>query len=208
MPYQNKIENGFITRLPMDTIDYQKAIFLDRDGVIIKDLGYVYKPKDLYFLPHAIDGLLKLKRLGFLLIVISNQSGVARGLFTIEDVEKFNAYMTNKLLMHGVKLDAIYFCPHHPDGIIPEFKIQCSCRKPNISLLLKAKQDFNIKLEDSYIIGDKDSDITTGLNANLKGCIQIINEGSNYPKHTKANFYADDLLKAYEYIKNIENQAN
>ena len=145
----------------------EKAIFLDRDGTINVEKDYIYKSEDLVFEEGTIEALKTFKNLGYILIVVSNQSGIARGYFTEEDLNIFNNNMNEILKKNGVEITEFYCCPHHPDGI-GEYKKVCECRKPNNKMIEDAIKKYNIDREKSYMIGDKTSDIGAGLKSNLK----------------------------------------
>lgn len=138
-----------------------KAVFFDRDGVINKDFGYIYKQEDFVFNEGVFDLLKFCKEQGFLLFVITNQSGIARGYYTIEDFKTLSAYMQNELKKKlGFGFDSIYFCPHLPQE-------ECVCRKPKTGMIDQAKKDYDIKLSDCFIIGDKISDMQAGQKAQI-----------------------------------------
>ena len=145
----------------------EKAIFLDRDGTINVEKDYIYKSEDLVFEEGTIEALKTFKNLGYILIVVSNQSGIARGYFTEKDLNIFNNSMNEILKKNGVEITEFYCCPHHPDGI-GEYKKVCECRKPNNKMIEEAIKKYNIDREKSYMIGDKTSDIGAGLKSNLK----------------------------------------
>ena len=145
----------------------KKAIFLDRDGTINVEKDYIYKSEDLVFEEGTIDALKTFKNLGYILIVVSNQSGIARGYFTEEDLNIFNNNMNEILKKNGIEITEFYCCPHHPDGI-GEYKKVCECRKPNNKMIEDAIKKYNIDREKSYMIGDKTSDIGAGIKSNLK----------------------------------------
>lgn len=140
----------------------QKALFLDRDGVINVEKDYLYKIKDFEF----IDGIFSLCHhyisLGYLIIVVTNQSGIARGYYTEEDFSIITKWMIEEFAKESITISKVYHCPHHP-----EISGECSCRKPKSGMLLQAQKDFNIDLKNSIIIGDKERDITAGVNAGL-----------------------------------------
>ena len=145
----------------------KKAIFLDRDGTINVEKDYIYKSEDLVFEEGTIEALKTFKNLGYILIVVSNQSGIARGYFTEEDLNIFNNNMNEILKKNGVEITEFYCCPHHPDGI-GEYKKVCECRKPDNKMIEDAIKKYNIDREKSYMIGDKTSDIGAGIKSNLK----------------------------------------
>ena len=138
-----------------------KVVFLDRDGTLNVDNGYTYKPEDFQLLPFVADSLSKLKAAGFLLIVITNQSGIGRGYYTMDDVDKFHGLMQEELQKDNVMIDYFYICPH-------TIEEKCNCRKPSPYLLFKAFDDFNIDPQASFLIGDKNSDIQAGQLAGVK----------------------------------------
>jgi len=148
-------------------IKMKKAIFLDRDGTINVEKDYIYKSEDLVFEEGSIEALKTFKNLGYILIVVSNQSGIARGYFTEADLNIFNNNMNEILKKNGVEITEFYCCPHHPDGI-GKYKKVCECRKPNNKMIEDAIEKYNIDRAKSYMIGDKISDIGAGLKSNLK----------------------------------------
>ena len=145
----------------------KKAIFLDRDGTINVEKDYIYKSEDLVFEEGTIEALKTFKNLEYILIVVSNQSGIARGYFTEEDLNIFNNNMNEILKKNGVENTEFYCCPHHPNGIA-EYKKVCECRKPNNKMIEDAIKKYNIDREKSYMVGDKISDIEAGFKSNLK----------------------------------------
>jgi len=136
-----------------------RAVFLDRDGVINRDAGYVFRWADFEFLPGVIDALRHLTNAGYLLIVITNQSGVARGYYTEQDVQTLTQQMTDYLASQGVHITATYYCPHHVDGSVTKYRRACDCRKPGPAMLLEAVAAHHLSLDQSIMIGDKSSDI-------------------------------------------------
>jgi D-glycero-D-manno-heptose 1,7-bisphosphate phosphatase len=143
-----------------------KAVFLDRDGTINIDRHYIYKPEDWEFTENAVDAIKMLNTAGYKVIVISNQSGIARGYYTQEDVQNLHRYVNAELAKQGTKIDAWYFCPH-----LPEISGECECRKPKTGLIRQAVKDFDIDISKSWLVGDKQSDIECANNAELKGIL-------------------------------------
>jgi D,D-heptose 1,7-bisphosphate phosphatase len=150
-----------------------KAVFLDRDQTLIEDPGYINHPNQVRLLPGVAQALIQLKKMGYLLVVVSNQSGVARGLVTEEALQQIHHRLKKLLADEGASLDAIYYCPFHPEGVIPQYRCESELRKPNPGMLLKAAQDLSIDLSRSWMIGDSFRDIEAGLRA---GCKTILIE--------------------------------
>ncbi len=140
----------------------QKALFLDRDGVINVEVNYLHKIEDFIF----IDGIFELckyyQNLGFIIIVVTNQSGIARDYYTEDDFNVLTTWMIKEFNKHNIKIQKVYHCPHHPD-----FGLKCNCRKPEPGMLLEAKKQFDIDMKRSILIGDKESDIEAAINAGL-----------------------------------------
>ena len=159
----------------------QKAVFLDRDGTINKYVGFLKKNSELELLPGASEAVKKINSSGYLAVVITNQPVIARGEVTWTGLEEIHNKMETLLGLDGAYLDAIYFCPHHPHkgykGEVPELKVDCDCRKPKPGLLMRAAEDLNIDLKNSYMIGDSDIDVEAGDAAGCKKSIKI-EEGS------------------------------
>ncbi|MDF2436220.1 MAG: histidinol-phosphate phosphatase family protein [Bacteroidota bacterium] len=142
-----------------------KAIFLDRDGVINTERGYTHKLEDFVILPDLVENLQLYLKKGYLLIVVSNQSGVAKGLYTQADVETIHSFLTNELIKSDIHLSEIYYCIHHPDVS------RCICRKPDSLFVEKALARFNIDPSKSYFIGDKERDVEAAEKAGVKGIL-------------------------------------
>ena len=150
-----------------------KAAFLDRDGVINRDCGYVYRLQDLELLPGVVEGLQTLQRAGYLLVVVTNQSGIARGLYSESDYDQFTRALRSRLQEHGVELSAVYHCPHLPDAPVLQYRMQCDCRKPRPGMLRQAMKDMNIDPQRSFLVGDKPSDVQAGHAAGVPRCYLI-----------------------------------
>lgn len=164
------VQNGIVTGF--SKANWQKAVFLDRDGTLNKHTGYVHSPDEIQLIDGVPDALKKIKEKGYLLIIVTNQPTVARGENTIEEIEQINNHLKYLLSLKGAVIDGIYFCPHHPhkgyEGEREEYKINCDCRKPKPGMLIKASEDFNINLKQSYMVGDSEADIQAGENAGCK----------------------------------------
>ncbi|OGJ13333.1 hypothetical protein A3K82_00340 [Candidatus Pacearchaeota archaeon RBG_19FT_COMBO_34_9] len=174
-----------------------KIIFLDRDGTINEDSGHVYRLRELKFIPNMAEGLKKLQNAGYKFIILTNQAGIAKGLYHEQDYFLFREEMHRGLKEQGIIITAEYFCPHHRDGI-GKYRIDCNCRKPKTGLLEQAAKDFNLNLNDCWMIGDKNSDILAGKNAGCK-TIHVLTGECKTPINY-ADFIAKDLVEAADYI--------
>ena len=143
------------------------AIFLDRDGTINIDHGYVSDSDNFEFIDGVIDAMHELKKMGFALVLVTNQSGIARGMFSEEQFMHLTEWMDWSLADRDVDLDGIYFCPHHPEAVIEELRQVCDCRKPQPGMLLEAQKELNIDMSASYMVGDKLEDMLAGAAAGV-----------------------------------------
>ena len=180
----------------------KRAVFLDRDGTIIEDVGYLNECRKIKFLPRVSTAIKLLNESGFKVIVVTNQSGVARGYFTEEIVKEINRFIQESLAKQGAFIDKIYYCPHHVQGIIQKYKKQCHCRKPNPGMIEKAAREFSIDLKNSFAIGDKISDIEAGHGA---GCGTILLADRSSPDRDgrtalMCDHIATDLREAARWI--------
>ena len=144
------------------------AIFLDRDGTLNVDTSHLYRIEDWRWIPGAKSAIRRFKAEGFLVIVVTNQSGIARGLYTAADVNRLHETINNELRAEDTEIDGFYFCPHHPDFGNKEI---CDCRKPNTGMLYSASIDHGIDLKKSWMIGDKQTDVTAGLTAGTRAVL-------------------------------------
>jgi D-glycero-D-manno-heptose 1,7-bisphosphate phosphatase len=143
--------------------------FLDRDGVLNVDRGYVHRSEELEFLTGAPEAVRLLNDAGYRTVVVTNQSGIARGLYDEAELQGFHAYMREQLAAYGARIDAIYYCPHHPQGSVARFAIACDCRKPKTGLLEQAARDCAVDRKRSFLIGDKDDDVTAAAAFGIRG---------------------------------------
>lgn len=143
------------------------AIFFDRDGVLNVDVGYLYKIEDFQWIDGAIQAIKYFNDKGYYVFVITNQSGVARGYYKEEDIRKLHQWMNKELAKYGAHIDEFFYCPHHIKGIVPEYSFDCECRKPKIGMIKQALEKYDINIEKSLLIGDKDSDIECAKNIGI-----------------------------------------
>ena len=148
-----------------------KAVFLDRDGTINADKNYLYRAEDFEFLPGAVEALRMLQSHGFLLIIITNQSGIARGYYTENDFLSLTEWMLERLKESGVNIAKVYYCPHLPDAKIPEYRKICDCRKPETGLFEEAAREFDVDMAKSFAVGDKMRDCAICEKTECRGFI-------------------------------------
>lgn len=189
----------------------RRAIFMDRDGTVSDEVGYVNDLGRYRLLPGSAEAIRRINRSGFLAFVITNQSGVARGLFDETLLRQVNETLTRWLLEEGARLDGIYVCPHHPDVGEAPWRQQCECRKPRPGLLRQAAREHDVDLSASYMIGDTVLDIEAARNAGATGVLVLTGYGKGDLKYRMAQrgltpaHVAADLLEAVEWILDREN---
>ena len=180
---------------------------MDRDGTLVHPRHYPSSPEDLHLYNNIGPGLRELQQAGFRLIVITNQAGLARGYFTFDDLHSMHAHLINELEQLGVQLAAIYSCPHHPEGAIPELAIRCNCRKPQPGMLLQAALELDLDLKQCWLVGDILDDIEAG---NRVGCRTILVDlgTESIPKQQlrHPDYVASDTQHALRIINEIEFQ--
>ena len=166
-----------------------RAVFLDRDGVINKDRGYISRIDEFEYLNGAVNGLKILNNMGFMLIVVTNQSGIARGYYTEEDYLKLDEWMKLDLISKGVIITASYYCPHLSQGEVKKYAIECNCRKPKTEMFWKAAREYRIDMDRSFAIGDNERDLCICNESGVKGILlsQIINS----PNYETAGSWED-----------------
>lgn len=186
------------------------GVFLDRDGTVNEEVGYLNHVDRCRLLPRAAEAIRLLNDAGLVTILVSNQSGVARGYFQERLVQEVHAKLERMLSAEGARLDAIYYCPHHPDIGPPGLKRECDCRKPRIGMLLRGAEKFDIDLACSYIVGDKLSDVACGQEAGALGILVHTGYGrgelENHPRRGDVipDHQASDLIDAAAWIVSRE----
>ena len=152
---------------------YNKAFFLDRDGVINADHGYVSKPEDFEFLPDVFNACRQIQSAGYLIVIVTNQAGIARGFYSEQDFETLTNWMLERFNNEGITITDVEYCPHHPTAGRGEYLQTCSCRKPAPGMILRASRKYDIDPAQSVMVGDKPSDIDAATNAGLAYCYAI-----------------------------------
>jgi D,D-heptose 1,7-bisphosphate phosphatase len=178
------------------------AIFLDRDGTVNVERSYITRPEELELLPGVAAAIRELRQAGFLAILITNQSAIARGLATEADIGKVHQRLASELAKSGAALDAVYLCPHHPDAAVrQDLKIACNCRKPSIGLIQQACRDFDIRLARSWMVGDQTRDMEMARRAELRSILVRTGvAGKDGDFDVQPDHVADDLAAAARLI--------
>lgn len=182
-------------------MNLSKAIFLDRDGVINEEMNYLHQVEDCRFLPQVFESLQKASSFGYKLIIVTNQAGIAKGKFTDADYQALTGWILKRLGEKQIPIDGVYHCPHHPESSLAEYKQSCSCRKPKPGMLLQAAREHHLNLSQSYMIGDKTTDILAGKTA---GCKTILVKtgygGKDQLCPVEPDYTADNLSSAIDLI--------
>jgi len=183
---------------------FERAVFLDRDGTIIEEVGYLDRPERVELFPWTIDAVRVLNRAGLAVVLVSNQSGVARGFFTEDVVDAVHQRMADLLAEGGARIDAYYYCPHHPDGKVPEFAQKCDCRKPGRGLVDRAAQELGIEPARSFVVGDRWLDVALGRAVGARSVLVRTGYGASEeqkrPADLAADAVVDNLIAASSWI--------
>lgn len=186
----------------------ERAVFLDRDGTINEEVNYLGRTDRFQLLPDAAEGIKILNALGLKIIVVTNQAGVARGYFTEATVRRLNRHMVQMLQAQGARIDAVYYCPYHPDAEIGRYRSEADCRKPRPGMLVQAAQAHDLDLRASFLVGDKLTDLQAGR---AVGCTTVLvrtgyggaAERDLPPDRTLADHVADTLFDAAQWIARL-----
>jgi D-glycero-D-manno-heptose 1,7-bisphosphate phosphatase len=157
----------------------RRAVFLDRDGTINIEKDYLHRPEEFEFIPGVPEAISIMKDAGYLVVVVTNQSGVARGYYGESEVERIHRHMDDLLAAQGTSVDGYYFCPHHPENGVGGYRKDCDCRKPLPGMLMKAATDLHIDLSASWMVGDKLADIEAGLKAGCRAALVLTGYGTD-----------------------------
>jgi D-glycero-D-manno-heptose 1,7-bisphosphate phosphatase len=182
----------------------KRAVFIDRDGTISEEVGYINHPSRFRLFPYAAEAIQHLNDNGWLAILVTNQAGVARGYFSEQMIQTVHAAMTADLEMNGAKLDAIYYCAHHPSVGEPPYRLDCDCRKPKHGLITQATQDFDIDISNSWMVGDRYSDLELARNAGLKSAFVLSGYGRGEWEYQRASWNGDPDLVAENLLEAVQ----
>ncbi len=186
------------------------AFFLDRDGTVSREVGYVNHPSRLELLPRTAEAIIKARAAGYLCVLVTNQAGVARGYFPEEMIHETHQRLAGLLAAAGTSLDGIYYCPHHPNTGEPPYRQDCNCRKPRPGMLLTAARDLEIDLATSIMVGDKISDVEMGLAQGARGILVRTGYGRGEEAYQQnawtvtPDYIADDLLAAVNWVLEVD----
>lgn len=184
----------------------RRAVFIDRDGTISEEVGYINHPSRFRVFPYAAAAIKHLNDAGWLAIVVTNQAGVARGYFSEDMIQTVHAEMTKELENGGARLDAVYYCAHHPSVGEPPYRFDCDCRKPKPGLISRAARDFDIDLAGSWMVGDRYSDVELARNAGVQSMFVLSGYGRGEWEHQRSSWtkqpdlVAENLLEAVRVI--------
>ncbi len=190
----------------MIIVQKQKAIFLDRDGTINEEMGYINHPDRFKIFPFAAESIKIFNQSGFLVIIVTNQSGIARGYYTEDLVKNLHNHLMMEMQSKGARIDAIYYCPHHPTDGLAEYRKNCDCRKPKPGLILRAIQEHDISLTSSFAIGDRYQDIIMARQLNMKAALVLTGYGLGEYTYNRRqwkhqpDFVGQDLLAVAKQI--------
>ena len=179
------------------------AVFLDRDGTVIEEVGYLNRLDRVSFFPWSVDAIRVLNEAGFLVVIVTNQAGVARGYFDEALVRDTHALIDRRIRDGGARVDAFYYCPHHPNGVVESLATVCECRKPKPGMLLQAARDLDIDLAASFVVGDRWIDVQMGRAAGSRTVLVRTGYGLEEearPQEAEADMVADDLMEAASWI--------
>jgi len=188
-------------------MDKVKAVFVDRDGTINQEKEYVSRIEDFELIPGSLEALKLLTEHGVKIYIVTNQAGIAKGYFTEEQFHRLTEYMIRIFESEGIKIENILYCPHHPDGVIPEYTGDCLCRKPNNKLIQDVVEENHLKVDEVVLIGDKNTDIEAGNRLRMKTYLVETGYGAEEKKRTNATFVKKDLLGAVVHLLNSERKA-
>jgi len=182
----------------------QNAVFLDRDGTLLEEAGYLDRLERLVFFPYSVDAVRLLNRAGFAVVIVTNQAGIARGIFKEAFVAEAHRHITERLAAGGARIDAFYYCPHHPEAVVEAYRQSCDCRKPQSGLFTRAASELDLALEGSFVVGDRWHDLEAGQRVGARGVLVRTGYGKTEeasPKsHVTPSAIVDNVMDAVSWI--------
>lgn len=180
------------------------AVFLDRDGTLLEEAGYLDRLERLVFFPYSIDAVRLLNRAGYAVVIVTNQAGIARGIFKESFVAEAHRHVAARLAAGGARIDAFYYCPHHPEAVIAEYKQRCDCRKPQSGLFTRAATEHNLALDRSFVVGDRWHDLEAGQRVGARGILVRTGYGkteeASAAAHPTPSAIVDNMIEAVSWI--------
>jgi D,D-heptose 1,7-bisphosphate phosphatase len=180
------------------------AVFLDRDGTLVEEAGYLDRLERLVFFPYSVDAVRLLNRAGFAVVIVTNQAGIARGIFKESFVGEAHRHITARVEAGGAHIDAFYYCPHHPEAVIDEYRKSCDCRKPQAGLFTRAALEHDLALDQSFVVGDRWHDLEAGQRVGARGILVRTGYGKTEeaaPKrHVAPSAVVDNVIEAVSWI--------
>jgi len=182
----------------------KSGVFLDRDGTLLEEAGYLDRLERLVFFPYAIDAVRLLNRAGFPVVVVTNQAGIARGIFKESFVAAAHRHISDRLAAAGARVDAFYYCPHHPEAVVEEFRQVCDCRKPQPGMLTRAAADLDLALDRSFVVGDRWHDLEAGQRVGARTLLVRTGYGRTEEAapmaHVQPSAIVDNVIDAVSWI--------
>jgi len=179
----------------------RRAVFLDRDGTLLEEANYLSELRGLVFFPYTVAAVRLLNQSGFAVVVVTNQGGIARGIVKEAFIAEAHAFIDEKLAQGGARIDAYYYCPHHPEGAIAAFSNDCECRKPKPGQLLQAAADLDLDLPRSFVVGDRWTDVDAGEAVGARGVLVRTGHGRESERQSRPSaVVADNLIEAVAWI--------
>lgn len=185
----------------METVESRPAAFIDRDGVINAELNYVHRVEDFHILPGVFDALTALRDAGYAIVIVTNQAGIAKGKYSEQQFQHLTRHMLGLFDERQIRVDRVYHCPHHPEGTVAEYAVECRCRKPGPGMIEEAARDLNLRVDRSVLFGDKVSDTDAGRAAGVAINI-LVESGHSLPAdaHEHADHRASNLHEAVNWF--------
>ena len=184
-----------------------RAVFLDRDGVLNVEVDYLYRVEDFAWIPGAPEAVRRLNEAGFVTLVVTNQAGVARGYYGEEDVARLHAFMQEALAGAGARIDAFYYSPYHPEGTVERYRRVTDCRKPGCGLFERAIREWNVDPARSFVVGDKESDVEPGRALGMTTFLVETGHGRTYRATTDADYVVTDVGAAVDHLLALSRNA-
>ncbi len=183
---------------------HRPAVFLDRDGTLLEEAGYLDRLERLVFFPYSVDAVRLLNRAGFAVVIVTNQAGVARGIFKEAFVADAHRHIAERLALGGGRIDAFYYCPHHPEAVVASLRRECDCRKPRPGMFLRAAEELTLDLSRSFVVGDRWHDLAAGQRVGARGILVRTGYGRTEEASPKAELVpaavVDNVMEAVSWI--------